>query len=286
MPLTELKKQLIVLSKVSKNSNTVIFKCINIVDRQRFDITVIKPNRKVKIRDFNNLEHKYLVSSTFYEASNNIIVQVSKSGIFDLPTALRKNKLRLNENTIRSLLYNMLNVLKYCQSTLRTPFRITVSDLQLFRDADSAYSNFWTFKLKNCFLENQFNEFDMCDHHLSKMNCPNASFFNNECIVSAIVKLGTIIFNAIKNIYGYNSPLGIFNNSTYSSSLRYVINCMMNYKALKSPPSLSELLLFFQSPEELYMEKLRSALFEGVKIKKEMFNEINNCITRSKSCFF
>lgn len=285
-PLSELKKQLIVLSKTKKNSATVIFKCINIVDRQRLDITVVKSCRDVKIRDFAHLEHKFLVPGTFYHVSDKILVQVSKGGFFDLRTAMRKNMLIFNELTIRSILYHMLSVLLYCGQFVSEPFLITVSDILVYRETNSSNPNDWTFKLKNCFIENQFTEIGDESLNTSRIPPLNTTLFADESIVLATVKIGLIIFDAIKNIYGYKSPLEFVSNIQYSASLQYVVNCLIYYRTLKSPPSLRDLLLFFQTPQELYMEKLRTALFEGVKVKKELFDEVSNCFNRSKSCFF
>ena len=271
---------------MTKNPNTVIFKCINVVDRQRFDVTVINRCQGAKARDFAHLEHKFLVSGVFYEATDNRVVQVSKGGIFDLATAIRKKKINLNELTIRSLLYHMLSVLQYCQTAIAKPFQITIFDVLVFKEMNSTNPNDLKFKLKNCFLENQFDELDLRVRIVTRVASPNTTFFNDECVISAIVKLGNIVFDAIKNAYGYNAPLELVSNTTYSSSLRYVINCMVYYRAIKSPPSISELLLFFQTPGELYMEKLRSALFEGVKVTKKLFTEVNGDTRRSKSCFF
>lgn len=285
-PLVELKKQLIVLSKFAKNPKTVIFRCINVVDRQRFDITVIKSYRGLKIANFSSLEHKYLVHGEFYEASDNIVVQVSKGGIFDLATAMRKNKLAFNELTVRSMLHHILSVLLYCEKAISKPFKITVFDILVYKEVNSSNPNDWVFKLKNCFLENHFYElnFDVTDP--PRGVSPNTSFMTDEYIVSAIVKFGSFIFDATKNIYGYASPLEFLHNNKYSASLRYVINCMVYYRTMRSPPKVKELMLFFQTPQELYMEKLRSSLFEGVKMKKGLFDGIYSCINRSKSCFF
>ena len=274
------------LSKTTKNPSTVIFKCINVVDKQRFDITVIKLGSTRLKRDFVQLEHRYLVSGSFYDVSDSVLVQVSKGGLFDLSTAMRKNKLMFNELTIRSLLHNMLSVLLYCQNNVSKPFNITAFDILVFKEANSVNPNDWIFKLKNCFIENQLNNFKPNHAILTKAVSPNTSFFTDEYIISAIVKLGSIVLDAIKNIYGYNSPLEFIHSKTYSASLRYVINCMIHYRAMKSPPSISELLLFFQTSQELYMEKLRSSLFEGVKVKRRLIDGIEHCESKSRSCFF
>lgn len=247
---------------------------------------MVKSCSNVKIREFTHLEHKFLVPGTFYHVSDNVLVQVSKGGFFDLGTAMRKNMLIFNETCIRSILYNMLSVLLYCGQCVSKPFLITVSDILVYREPNSSNPNDWTFKLKNCFIENQFIEIG--DESLNTLRIPPLKFtlFADESIVLATVKLGSIIFDAIKNVYGYKAPLEFVSNIQYSASLQYVVNCMIYYKTLKSPPSLKDLLLFFQTPQELYMEKLRTALFEGVKVKKELFDGVSNCFNRSKSCFF
>ena len=199
---------------------------------------------------------------------------------------MRRNKLNFNEFTIRALLHHMLSVLLYCQTSITKPFKITIFDILVFKEVNSNNPNDWAFKLKNCFLENQYTDFDLEHNSTLKFISPNTSFFTDEFVISTIVKIGNIVFDAIKNIYGYNSPLEFVYDLKFSSSLRYVINTLIHYRSMKAPPSLSELLLFFQTSRDLYMEKLRSALFEGVKVKKELFNEVNNCINRSKSCFF
>lgn len=274
------------LSKFTKNPKTVVFRCINIVDRQRFDISVINSELGAKPFSFSHLEHKYLVPSTFYDVSEGVVVQVSKGGVFDLATAMRKNKLCFNELTVRGLLHNLLRVLLYCEKHISLPFKITVSDILVFRKANAWNPNSWVVKLKNCFLENQFNEPNISHDNVLGGVSPHGSFLTDEFVVSALVKVGSIILSAIKNVYGYNNPLEFLNNTKYSASLRYVVNCLVHYRCFRSPPKIKELLLFFQTPQELYTEKLRSALFEGIKLKKELFDGVGNCIGRSKSCFF
>ena len=222
----------------------------------------------------------------FYDVSEGVVVQVSKGGIFDLATAMRKNKLDFNELTVRGMLHNLLRVLLYCEKHISSPFKITVSDILVFKKANAWNPNSWVFKLKNCFLENQFTEPGINPDNSLRGVSPRGSFFTDEFIVSALVKVGSIILSAIKNVYGYNKPLEYLNNIKYSSSLRYVINCLVHYRRSRSPPKIKELLLLFQTPQELYAEKLRSALFEGIKLKKELFDGVGNCIGRSKSCFF
>jgi len=101
-----------------------------------------------------------------------------------------------------------------------------------------------------------------------------------------MVTIGHIVLSVINNTYGYKSSLEFLYNKKFSASLRYIVNCMVNYNNIKSPPSIEEMLQFFQTPKELYTEKLRHALFGGTKSKKELFNSIPNHFDRSKSCFF
>jgi len=157
-PLNELRKQLIVLSKTTKNSSTVIFKCINIIDQQRFDITIINTGLEVNIRNFSSLDHEFLIQGTFYRVSNNIILQLSKGGLFDIQTAIRKRRFQFCESTIRCLLRHMLSVFNYFQTACFKPFKITISDIIIFKTVNSINPDGWTFKLKNCFLENQYDD--------------------------------------------------------------------------------------------------------------------------------
>jgi len=273
------------VSKVSKNAKTVVFRCINVVDKQRFDISVIAAGG-VPHTAFAHLKHKYLVPATFYEVAAGVVVQVSAGAVCDLGTAMRRNKMVFNELTIRALLHNMLRVLVYCEKRITKPFRITLADIMVYKLVSSTSANTWLFKLKNCFYENQHCERYEHPHKLVSTPSSRDRLLADECIVSAVVKLGSIALLAIKNVYGYKAPLELLNNCAYSASLRYVVNCMLHYRSLRSPPTLNELLLFFQTTSELYTEKLRSALFEGVKIKKELFDGVDNCVGRSKSCFF
>jgi hypothetical protein len=285
-PLAELRRQLMVISKVTKNSRTVIFKCINIVDGQKFDVTVVKVCRRINISNYSLLEHKHIVPGTFYETPNNVVVQVSKGAIFDLETAIRKNRIYFNEITVRKLLQHILIALQYCEKAITKPFKITSFDILVYKEVNSTNPTKWVFKLKNCFIENQFDDLGISYPAPSKGLSSNTSFLTDEYIISAIVKLGSIVFDATNNRFGYLFPLEIISSKEYSESLRYVINSMIHYRVLKSPPKIRDLLLFFQTPRELYSEKLRSALFEGAKIKKKLLNYVYGCINRSKSCFF
>lgn len=110
------------------------------------------------------------------------------------------------------MLYSIINVLLYCESYITKPFMITVHDILVFRESNSSNPNDWTFKLKNCFLENQFEETAFTYQIDPNGYSPNASFLEDEFIVSAIVTLGSIVFGAIKNIYGYVSRLEVLHD--------------------------------------------------------------------------
>lgn len=272
------------LRKYSKNPSTVVFRCINIVDRQRVDISVTQVGDGEHVSSYAQLEHKYIVPGTFYEVSHDVVVQVSKGAVFDLATAMRRNRLDFNELNVRALLHNILRALLHCEKRLSKPFRLTVADILVFREVHAASHNTWIFKLKNCFYENQYDAVGLVP--APEPVSPHRSFLTNTCVIRAIVQLGTIVFDACKNVYGYVAPLELMSSERYSASLRYVVNCMMYYKVSRSPPKIKELLLFFQTPHELHSEKLRSALFEGVKLNRLMITRTGYCVGRRKSCFF
>lgn len=274
------------LSKTSKNAATVIFKCINVVDKQRFDISVIQRSKDTDYTSFAHLKHKYIVPSKFYEVSDEVVVQVSQGGICDLGTAMRRNKIVFNELTVRAMLHNILRALSYCEKTITKPFRITLNDIIMFKVINVTSANTWLFKLKNCFYENQNSEMIQQIPRWLNSPMPRECFLANESIVNALIELSSIVLTATKNIHGYNSPLELLNNCAYSSSLRYVVNSMLHYRSMRAPPTLKQLLLFFQTTTELHTEKLRSALFARINIKREMPGASSNFTDRSKSCFF
>ena len=231
------------------------------LDKQKFDIRIIKPSDSGEIEFYKRISNRFVLASEFFRINNDKVIQITKIGEFTLIKALEKRKILFNEYMARKLIKMLLTALEYFQNNLRQSFDFSIQDIFVVRNFKVNSQDSFTFKLKNHFLEKscQGKENQSCfcvPGVISLINYDKSL----DCH-SAIEKIGKLVFCLIGNPFKFKYLKASLNEQNFSESFLYVVRVMIQYKSLANPPSITQLLEFFQDSKELFNERVKRSLF-------------------------
>lgn len=275
--------QLVVLNKIQRNKSTMIFKCLNTIDNRRLDVSIVDRPPIADIRAIKSIRHNSILKGDIFEASNNKIIQVTKSSLYDMSHLSSPQRLILTEQDIRSLLFYQLSAIRYCLTLPIKNLEISPKEIVVVRETAKPRYYKWAFKLKNCIIENQncnYNDIET----LLKIGKERKYPKDESWCVCSLMNLGSIAFKAIYDPHGYKDLRQYLSDSRYSQSVIYIVNALLNYRTIKNPPSISELLLYLQTPNELYNERLRASLYRNTNIRCKSIGKFHLRRERCKSC--
>ena len=283
--MNELKKELIVQKRTKQNSNLVIFKCLNVLDRQKFHISIMENSNEEEVELYKRISNEFVLTSEFFQISNNKIIQITKIGELTLISALERRKILFDEYMARKLIKMLLTVLEYFKTILKQSFDFSVQDIFVVKNLKVSSQDSFTFKLKNHFLER------ICRYAEGEgtASVPGViSLINYDEHIdchSAIEKIGRLVYCMAKNPFKFRYFRKSLTEQNFSESFLYVVRVMIRYRSLAHRPSIPQLLEFFQDSKELFNERVKRSLFPDVDGNSKTINKrfINNF---RKSSFF